>query len=152
MTQRLFGKVLREFARSILLWSCDLNEVSFTHSPISSRPCPSLRNQSAVNVDVNPFWCGMNKPSSLELSRFWIRIRIREGQFRFPRFLCPPEVLVLLQRYFLCLFSVCDPFAISPLPSRMHGKLGFPLISVAFCCGPALVSSVPSRLGCPPLH
>ncbi len=55
---------------------------------------------------------------------FWIRIRLREGQFRFPRFLCPPEVLALLQRYFLCLFSACAPFTISLLPSRMHGKLG----------------------------
>ncbi len=33
-----------EFACSILLWSCDLTEVIFIHSPSSSRPCPSRRN------------------------------------------------------------------------------------------------------------
>ncbi len=90
-----------------------------------------------MNVDViGPFWCGMNDPSSLDLSRFLDSYTFREGQFRFPRFLCLPEALVLLQTYFLYLFSACAPFAISPLPSRMHGKLGSPLLSVVFCYGP----------------
>jgi hypothetical protein len=74
-----FVRNVWEFACSILLWSCDLTEVSFIHSPSSSRPCPSRRNQSAVTVDViGPFWCGMNKPSSFLV--FWIRIWLREGQ------------------------------------------------------------------------
>ena len=139
-------------AAMILLWSCDLTKVSFIHSPSSSRPCPSRRNQSAVNVDViGPFWCGMNKPSSLDLSRFldsymaervhscigFSSIWLREGQSHFPRCFCLPVAPVLLQRYFLSLFSACDPFATSPLPSRMHGKLGSPLLSVAFCYGPS---------------
>jgi hypothetical protein len=65
-----------EFACNILLWSWDRTEVNFIHSPSRSRPSPSRRNQSAVNVDViGPFWCCMNTPSSLMLSRFldsWI--------------------------------------------------------------------------------
>ncbi len=40
-----------------------------------------------------------------------------------------PSSLVLL-------FTTCVPCATFPLPFRMFGKLGFPLLSVTFCCGP----------------
>ncbi len=76
--QTLDGNVW-EFVRIILLWSCDITEVNFIHSPNSSRPSPSRRNQSTVNVNViGLFWCCMNSPSSLFLSRFldsWITPR-----------------------------------------------------------------------------
>jgi len=72
-------KKFRFLLRNILLWSCDLTEVNFIHSPNKSRPSPSRRNQSTVNVDViGPFWCCMNTPSSFLLSRFldsWITPR-----------------------------------------------------------------------------
>ena len=76
--QALDGNVC-EFACNILLWSGDLTEVDFIHSPSRSRPSPFRRNQSAVNVDVmGPFWCIIKSPSSLLLSRFlesWITSR-----------------------------------------------------------------------------
>ncbi len=81
--QALDGNVW-ELVCSILLWSCDLTEVSFIHSPNSSRPSPSWKNLSPVNVDViGRFWCCINPPSSLFLSRFWIRRLLREGCLSF---------------------------------------------------------------------
>ncbi len=59
-----------------------------------------------------------------------------EGPFHSPIFLCPPGAPALLSRYFLSLFSACVPFATFPVPSRKHGGLGSPLLSVAFCAGP----------------
>jgi hypothetical protein len=77
--QTLDGNVC-EFSCNILLWSGDLTEVDFIHSPRLSRPSPSRRNQSAVNVVViGPFWCIMKRPSSLLLSRFldsWITLSL----------------------------------------------------------------------------
>jgi hypothetical protein len=57
---------------------------------------------------------------------------------RLSRFLCLPEAPALLQRYFLSLSSACAPFATSPFPSRMHGKLDLTCF---------LSHSVPDRLG-----
>ncbi len=68
--QTLVGKVC-EVACRILLWSGDLTEVIFIHSPNNFLPSPSRRNQSAEYVDViGPFWWSMNEPSSLILSLF----------------------------------------------------------------------------------
>ncbi len=55
---------------NILLWTCDLTEVIFIHSPNNSLPFSRII-QSVVKIDViGPFWWGMNEPSSLTVPLF----------------------------------------------------------------------------------
>jgi hypothetical protein len=90
-----------EFVRNILLWSCDLTEVIFIHSPSSSRPCPSRRKQSTVNVDViGPFWCAINNPSSLDLTRFL-------DSLTFSRHVLLSLILLFVEFYSYRHYSMC---------------------------------------------
>jgi hypothetical protein len=99
--QALVGNVC-EFACNILLWSCDLTEVNFIHSPNNSLPSPSRRNQSAVNVDViGPFCCSSMSRLHWFSPAFWIRGLLREGLSRFPSCLCLPVDPVLIPRCLL---------------------------------------------------
>ncbi len=66
---------------------------------------------------------------------FWIRGSSLIGMFCSPICLCLPVTPVLLRRCLLFLFVVCVPSTTFPPSSRMFGRLGFHLLSVAVYCG-----------------
>jgi hypothetical protein len=102
----------------------------------ASRPCPSRRNQSTVNVDViGPFWCGMNNPSSLDLSLFLDSYTVPWREVSFPQiFLSSRNSCPSVETFPLPFLGMCSFHRFSTPFS--YAKLGSPLLSVVFCCGP----------------